>query len=299
VIPCYNQARFLGEAIESALAQTYPHVEVVVVDDGSTDDTSEVASRYPGVRCVRQDNRGLAGARNEGIRRSRGGYLVFLDADDRLLPNALAVGLKHLKERPECAFTSGRYRDISADGSPLPTWEQPCPDGEHYLEMLRANYIFMPAVVMHRRRVLESVGGFDTFWGVRGCEDYELCLRVARGFPVHCHGELVVEYRWHGANMSRGWAMMLKNTLAVLGSQRELVKGSRRHEEAIEEGARAARNYFYGQLAYGILAHARKGEWGRAVRGLLALARHHPWTFVRAWRKLGLPGRLRHWLRIQ
>src|SRR4028119_1234933 len=104
IIPCYNQAYFLGEAIESVLAQSYPHFEIVVVDDGSTDNTSEVAARYPGVRCIRQENRGLAGARNEGIRHSSGSYLVFLDADDRLLPEALAVGLRHLKERPECAF---------------------------------------------------------------------------------------------------------------------------------------------------------------------------------------------------
>src|ERR671914_179204 len=95
VIPCYNQAHFLGEAIESVLAQNYPHFEVVVIDDGSTDNTSEVASRYPGVRCIRQENQGLAGARNTGIRHSSGSYLVFLDSDDRLLPDALDTDLKH------------------------------------------------------------------------------------------------------------------------------------------------------------------------------------------------------------
>src|SRR5918997_500688 len=103
VIPCYNQAHFLGEAIESVLSQTYPHFEVVVVDDGSTDNTQEVAARYPGVRYIRQENQGLAGARNAGIRRSNGSFLVFLDADDRLLPRALEAGLKALKEHPECA----------------------------------------------------------------------------------------------------------------------------------------------------------------------------------------------------
>lgn len=119
IIPCYNQARFLGEAIESVLKQSYPHFEVVVVDDGSTDNTSEVASRYPGVRCIRQKNLGLAGARNTGIRRSRGSYLVFLDSDDRLLPSALEVGLKHLKAHPECAFVSGHWMLIGFDGAPL------------------------------------------------------------------------------------------------------------------------------------------------------------------------------------
>ena len=97
VIPCYNQAHFLGEAIESVLAQTYPHREIVVVDDGSPDNTREVASRYPGVRYVRQENQGLAAARNTGLRHSSGSYLVFLDADDRLLPEALEVGLRQLQ----------------------------------------------------------------------------------------------------------------------------------------------------------------------------------------------------------
>src|SRR5829696_2931566 len=106
VVPCYNQARFLGEAIESVLAQSHPLFEVVVVDDGSTDDTSEVAARYPGVRLVRQENRGLSGARNAGLARSRGEYVVFLDADDRLLPGALEAGVERLGANPQCAFVS-------------------------------------------------------------------------------------------------------------------------------------------------------------------------------------------------
>ena len=88
IIPCYGQAHFLGEAIESVLGQTHP-AEVVVVDDGSPDNTAEVAARYPGIRCVRQDNRGLGGARNAGFAVSKGDYVMFLDADDRLLPDEL------------------------------------------------------------------------------------------------------------------------------------------------------------------------------------------------------------------
>ena len=120
VIPCYNQAHFLGEAIESVLAQTYPHLEIIVVDDGSPDNTEEVATRYSGVRYVQQANQGLAAARNTGLRHSTGAYLVFLDADDRLLPQAVEVGLQQLQAHPECAFTFGKWRQIAGDGSPLP-----------------------------------------------------------------------------------------------------------------------------------------------------------------------------------
>src|SRR5215213_6785783 len=162
VIPCYNQAHFLGEAIESALAQSYPHFEIVVIDDGSTDTTSEVAGRYPGVRCVRQDNQGLSAARNSGLHHSEGEYVVFLDADDRLLPEALEAGIGCLKAYPECAFASGRYRFIAGDGSFLKHPRERPFDKDSYVALLQRNYIGVPAVVMYRRAVFASVGGFDT-----------------------------------------------------------------------------------------------------------------------------------------
>src|SRR5215211_2313466 len=154
VIPCYNQAHFLSEAIESVLAQSHPNFEIIVVDDGSTDDTSEIAARYPEVRLVRQENKGLSGARNAGLAHSEGEYVVFLDADDRLLPEALEAHLEHLEAHPECAFVSGPCRRIAADGSPLPTPLRRHIEGDHYLVLLHRCYIWPPAVVMFRRAIL-------------------------------------------------------------------------------------------------------------------------------------------------
>src|SRR5918999_3301771 len=117
IIPCYNQAHFLGEAIRSALDQGYSNKEVIVVDDGSTDRTAEVAGRYAGVETIRQENRGLAAARNRGLEGSRGEYVVFLDADDRLAGGALSVGAGSLDTHPDCAFVYGNVRLIDANGS--------------------------------------------------------------------------------------------------------------------------------------------------------------------------------------
>ena len=103
VIPCWNQARFLGEAIQSVLRQTYGNTEIIVVDDGSSDETSIVARSFPGVRCIGQKNGGLASARNTGLSASRGDYVIFLDADDRLLPIAIQAGLNCLAQHPQCA----------------------------------------------------------------------------------------------------------------------------------------------------------------------------------------------------
>ena len=284
VIPCYNQAHFLGEAIESVLAQSYPHFEIIVVDDGSTDNTSEVAARYPEVRLVSQDNLGLAAARNAGLWRSQGEYMVFLDADDRLLPEALKVGVECLEAHPECAFVFGYCNSIADDASPLPTLHCPRVEGDQYLALLRRCYIWPPAVVMYRHSVFEAVGAFDA--SVSAAADYDMYLRIARRFPICNHEKVVVEYRVHGTSMNHNFALMLKSTLAVLHSQRKYAKGNKQYEEAIEEGIRASQDYYGGRMARKVQAHTRKGEWKQGIRSLLVLVRLHPRVFARVLRRL-------------
>src|SRR5215218_5649179 len=192
VIPCYNQARFLGEAIRSVLCQGYTDLEIIVVDDGSEDGTEEVASGYakedPRVRLIRQENRGLSAARNRGLAEASGEYVVFLDSDDRLLAKALEVGVRELESHPECAFVSGHYRPISAQGDVYAVPRQNRVDGDRYLALLRDNYISMPASVMYKRWVFGEVGGFDG--SVDAAADWDFYLRVARRFPIHHHGEV-------------------------------------------------------------------------------------------------------------
>jgi glycosyltransferase involved in cell wall biosynthesis len=277
VIPCYNQARFLGEAIESVLSQSYPHIEVVVIDDGSTDNTSEVASGYPGVRCIRQQNRGLAGARNEGIRRSIGDYLVFLDADDRLLPEALEVGLRELEAHPECAFVSGRWKLIASDGSPLPTPPQLRVEDDHYAALLRTCYISTPAAVMYQRVMLEYIGAFDTL--VSPSADYDLYLRVARDYPIYHHGEVVAEYRRHGTNMTRDPARMLKFESTVLRRQRKYVHNRRRYK-AYKAGIRHSQEFFGELLVEEVHRRFRQRQWQHTIRDLLVLLRYYPAGFA-------------------
>jgi glycosyltransferase involved in cell wall biosynthesis len=250
----------------------------VVVDDGSTDNTSEVASRYPGVRCIRQENQGLAGACNTGIRHSRGSFLVFLDADDRLLPVALEAGLECFGAHPECAFVSGHYRLIAANGTFLEQWEQKFVDGDYYLALLLGNYIGMHATVMYRRAVLESVGGFDT--SMETCEDYDLYFRIAKKFPVRHHNRLVTEYRQHDMNMTRNSEVMLKSTLTVLRAQWESVKRNHHYEEAYKAGIRYWRGWYGDPLVDEVRARLRKREWRAALGGMMILLRYHPRGFL-------------------
>ena len=274
VIPCYNQAHFLSEAIGSVLAQSHPNFEIIVVDDGSTDNTSEVAGHYQKVRLVRQENQGLSAARNSGLARSEGEYVVFLDADDRLLPEALEVGVGYLDVRPECAFVSGHYRNIAADGSPLPVRKQRYVEKNHYLALLSGNYVGPPVVVMYRRVVFESVGAFDT--SVNPSADHDMNLRIARRFPVGCHRKVVAEYRQHGTNMSGNPARMLKSSQTVRRSHRKLVKGNKQYEEAVETGIKRSQDYFGGLLISELRTHLQKREWKRALQGMLVLVWYYP-----------------------
>src|SRR5262249_22609977 len=116
IITTFNHARFLADAIRSALAQTVTPSEVIVVDDGSTDDPAQVVAGFPEVRMIRQSNQGLAAARNTGWRAAVGDHVVFLDADDRLLPDALALNLRQFSRSPDCALVFGGYRWIDVEG---------------------------------------------------------------------------------------------------------------------------------------------------------------------------------------
>lgn len=141
IVPCYNQARFSPEAIESALSQTHGNRDVIVVDDGSPDATAEVTARYPDVRCLRQSNRGLAGARNAGFRASSGQYVLFLDADDRLTPNAVEAHLCCFEKHPETGFVVGDIDHISLDGSYTGSLRCPMLEANHDEELLKINHV--------------------------------------------------------------------------------------------------------------------------------------------------------------
>src|SRR5215218_3667934 len=281
VIPCYNQAHFLPEAIQSVLTQSYTDFELIVVDDGSQDDTAEVTSRYAEedsrVRLIEQQNRGLAGARNRGLAQSVGEYVVFLDSDDRLLDEALEVGVRELHAHPECAFVSGQFEAIAADGSPFWRPYEPPVERDGYVMLLQ--YCFgMPAVVMYRRWVFEEVGGFDG--SVDAAADWDLYLRIARRFPIYHHGEVVAEYRQHGTSMNQNPALMLKSTMIVLRSQQRFLGDDKRREEALDIGMRSMQADYGVPLAKDIRSAWQQRAWRRALGGILILARYYPRSLV-------------------
>jgi glycosyltransferase involved in cell wall biosynthesis len=288
VIPCWNQAHYLGEAIASVLGQTHPRLELVVVDDGSGDNSSEVAARFPGVRRVRQPNKGVAAARNRGLVESAGEYVVFLDADDRLLPRALEVGVGRLDAEPEAAFAAGMPRDIGRGGKVIREARQPLVTRDHYLKLLEECFIWSGSSLVYRRAALDAVGGFNE--GRVAADDYELYLRLAREFPVLCHEEVVTEYRRHGSNTTRDAGVVLSSQIQVLNGQRRALRG-REERAARRLGVRNTRAQQGEALVERIANARRRREWRAVLSNLGTLARWDPGALLRYRRRgVGRPG---------
>jgi glycosyltransferase involved in cell wall biosynthesis len=285
VIPCYNQARFLGEAIESVLAQTYARSEIVVVDDGSTDNTVEVASRYREVRSISQRNQGQGAARNEGLRHASGEFVVFLDSDDRLLPRAFEVALNCLDAHPGVAFVAGRCVGLGVDGGQRNTRYEPIVERNHYIRLLLGNYIWTPGTVMFRTALVRDAGGFKTT--VSGAEDYDLYLRIAKHHRIWCHDQVIAEYRLHDTSTSRKPLLMMRSTLRVMWAQRDAVKRDPLAEPALRQGIKNWKALYGEQLMNAMRKQLRAHEWKRAMSSLVGLLRYYPGGFVRhARRKL-------------
>lgn len=275
VIPCFNQARYLGEAIESVLSQSYEPTEIIVVDDGSTDDTADVAASYPDVVLIRQENRGLSAARNRGLQASRGEALVFLDADDRLLPGALHAGIACLNKHPECAFAYGQFQFIHADGTLMRTMERAPGDPNAYFDMLRVNRVAMHAAVIYQRWAFDQVGGFNT--RLRTCEDYELYFRIVRRFPIIEHPSMVAEYRRHSENMSSNARAMLESSLYVLNAEFPHTRESPEGMAALLEGRRRVTGFYTFQILRGVLPpRINRRNWRRSLANLWWVMRAHP-----------------------
>lgn len=209
IIPACNQARYLPDAINSALEQSHPDVEVIVVDDGSTDHTPDVTAGYdslPNVKLVRQANAGLAAARNRGFEEATGDYICFLDSDDFFTKDKLAKQAALLDENPDIGFVYCDIITVDPDGNAV---AEQCsvarPDrvlsGNIFQSLLLGGY-FPPHTVMLRRSILDELGGFDL--PCEGHADYEMWLRIsAAGHSAVFLNEPLAFYRTHPDSMSK------------------------------------------------------------------------------------------------
>lgn len=243
VITTFNHAQYLDEALRSVLAQTVSSSQIIVVDDGSTDNPAAVVERYANARLICTNNRELSAARNTGLCAVEARYVVFLDADDRLHSGAIAFGVAAHCASAGAAFVYGAHRRIDANGAPtgrinyLPVLAEP------FGGLLRGNRIGMHACVMYKSDVIRSVGGFEE--ALSHCEDYEIYLRIAERALIVSHPHLVADYRIHGMNMSANHRMMLATALGVQAR----FQGRGDQAAAASSDGRARFRAYYGEQA--------------------------------------------------
>jgi glycosyltransferase involved in cell wall biosynthesis len=287
VIPAYNSGRFIGDAIESALAQGRSDMEVLVVDDGSTDDTVEVVARYgDAVTLIRQANAGAAVARNTGVRAARGRYLAFLDADDVWLPGKIDAQLAHLEQHPEVSLCCTRWELLHPDSSGSYIVDTPKSDRKAlaeagyskltYADLLLDCEVWTSTVIV-RRELLHQVGGFDP--ALRRGQDYDFWLRASRVTPIHRVDAALALYRMgsgHGKKFAeKNWE------LAVISKALEQWGVSGPEGRGLSPGQLRRRlwqlnfNFGYGQFNFGRLGVAQA-----AFRAALRQRPCHARTFT-------------------
>jgi glycosyltransferase involved in cell wall biosynthesis len=194
IMPTYNRAGLVARAVESVLSQTCQDFEIIVVDDGSTDDTEEVLRPYSDrIRYIRQSNRGSAAARNRGIQESHGQYLAFLDSDDRWYPDKLARMGETIAAHPRVGLFYSDFRLVDSEGRLVKVQKCKHIVGEGYLAVLLQVFILTSTVIC-KRECFDVCGLFHE--PMRRVQDWDMWIRIARRFPIVHVPAVLTEYTW-------------------------------------------------------------------------------------------------------
>ena len=216
VIPVRNGEAFIGEAIESVLGQSYERLECIVVDDGSSDGTAHVVGSFgDAVQCMQVSHRGVAAARNAGVRAARGEVIAFLDADDAWEPAKTERQVELLARRPDLGLVYCGLREVDANGRELRVSPPPEPAAVLSNTLLgEPPFVALAQTGLVPRHVLSAIGGFDEALSVSA--DSDLVLRLAARFPVAAVPEPLTRYRWHPDQMHRDIPAYERDSLIML-----------------------------------------------------------------------------------
>lgn len=269
IIPTHNRSDLLPLTLESVLVQTYPNLEIIVVDDGSTDNTAEIIAPYTGrVMYLRQANKGPGAARNTGIQHASGDYLTFLDDDDLIMPEKLARQAQLLAAKPEAGVVYCGFYTMDESGNYLDkAWS--LPEGAILKELICGDFIWTGAPLI-RRHCLEQVGQFDE--SLLTSQDWDMWLRLAQaGFYFACIREPLGAYRIHpGSRVMTKFSLVEHTTLAVMD---KAFADPRLPAEVV-----AIKNQAYGGVRFWISCqYYEEGIWAEAQRHLAATLALRPY----------------------
>ncbi|MCG5510352.1 glycosyltransferase [Ectothiorhodospira lacustris] len=217
-MPSYNTGAYIQEAIESVLDQDYPNIELIIVDDGSTDETIDLLKSYGDrITLITQENQGAAAARNAGMAAAAGEYIAFLDSDDIWLPGKLSLQIQHLERHPNISMVYARWQVWKPDTEgrfpaalsyiSTPTMGQPAsivPDRSGWLyNRLLFSSLLHTITVVFRRTLIDTIGLFDTT--LKRGQDYDYWIRASRVTEIHQLDRILALYRVHGRGCIHKW----------------------------------------------------------------------------------------------
>lgn len=272
LIPTYNSARYICDAVDSVLAQTHPIHEVLVVDDGSTDDTAAVLRRYRSkIRYIRQSNAGPPAARNTGLAQVTGDFIALLDSDDLWVPEKTERQMEYIEQHPTCGFVYSDMKTFDETGvieeSVKISRNLNLPSG-YIFPQLFDETLFQTSALLIRKDCI-GVGGFDTT--LRMGDDYEFFMRIARHYEAGYVDQRLVLYRQHPSQGTRTWGMQLQQGLPweILVLERIIERYPEIREELgnARVKQRLAKPYF--NLAYACMAEGDHRDARRLLREAL------------------------------
>ena len=215
IIPTYNGSHFIKETIQSVICQTYPNIEIIVIDDGSTDNTPEIVKSIndPRIIYIRQENAGVSMARNHGISISKGDYIAFLDHDDLWLPHKLERQMLLFKENPMIAMVYSDTFIIKDNNFIIGIYSQKIKffRGTIFKDLFLSCFITILTVVIKKTVFLE-VGPFLPF---KICEDYDIFLKCAAKYPIDYIDEPLAKYRVHESNYSKNYETEVSECIEI------------------------------------------------------------------------------------
>jgi glycosyltransferase involved in cell wall biosynthesis len=221
IIPAFNSAQFLADAVESVFAQTYPAVECIVIDDGSTDHTQELLNEllklHPSLKTARKTNGGLSSARNMGMLESTGDFISFLDADDAIIPDKIERQVAFLNAHPDAGLVYGDSLIATETLRPVKMYTTEMPRELETMDSLCYRNWFAPMVPLVRRTVTDRVGEFDE--ELAGAEDWDYWIRCAKVARIAYLPGAVSLYRIHSGQLSNNYFRNRRGGIQVVTKQ--------------------------------------------------------------------------------
>ena len=268
VIPAFNGREMIGRTIESVLAQTWPAVEVIVVDDGSTDGTAEAVARFGDrVRYYRQENSGTAAARNLGLRHAKGEYFAVLDQDDLWVPHKLERQMPRFLEDPKIGVVYAGIEFFHMHSGEVTANYYPSDEPDVH-DVLGHMTLALQTMVF-RRSALDKIGPFDVSLG--GTDDWDISIRIAAEFRIVGIDEILGRVGLHQKQQGRNAPRMFFNAMRVLEKHADLHPGCALCRKAIRQSTAILREHYYGHFKGRAFDAWRSGRYAsaaiEAVRG--------------------------------